>query len=203
MWELPSANAQRRRALGVQRVCCDPFIHPVCLFFFLHCAILQGWEHMWMTWGGGYMIERSFNVEGGCRSSQLKEELVGHTWLSVIRGASEIFAWTDFSVAPRKRACLKDAWRLLGGDFASVAVWCVCRSYQSVLHCTSTSSLHRLVCVCQAVLCVHGHLVIAVSVWIWFQYFPRNVTWTQCYETCNVTRIGHKKKNSAMECSAI
>lgn len=32
-----------RRALGMQRECCDPFLHSVCGFCILSCAILQGW----------------------------------------------------------------------------------------------------------------------------------------------------------------
>lgn len=65
--------------------------------------------------------------------AQLKEELVGRTWLSVIRG-------------PRRSSPEHPRSAFIGS------------------------------CVCVCFLCVHGHLVIAMSIWIWFQYFPRNVT---------------------------
>lgn len=31
-----------RCALGMQRECCDPFLHSFCLFLLFSCAILQG-----------------------------------------------------------------------------------------------------------------------------------------------------------------
>lgn len=37
-----------RCALGMQRECCDPFLHSVFLSLLFSCAILQGWERLCM-----------------------------------------------------------------------------------------------------------------------------------------------------------